>query len=66
MLLTLELVVFSFTVATFFITALVRGIDKLNTIQSSISRVETKLEFLEEHQAQQGNDIADLRKELNR
>jgi hypothetical protein len=60
MLLTLELIVFAFTVIVAVVTAILRLIDRLNTLHSILVRLETEVNHIKEQQASQQSDLHEL------
>jgi uncharacterized protein (DUF2141 family) len=65
MLLTLEITVFAFTVLVALITAVARFVERLNTLHNMLERLTVEIEYIKDHQGQQGKDIHDLRQELH-
>lgn len=64
MLLTLELIVFSFSVLIAFVTAIIQLLNKLSAIQAIVIQLQTEVSYIKDNQAQQHDDIQSLRAEL--
>lgn len=62
MLLTLEIVVFSFATITTLVTALVKLLNVLNTLQVTLARLEGEIANLRQHAEKQETELDELRR----